>query len=165
MMPFPENFQRRDSYSPTRPVGYSCCVEETQTGHLHTHTAVAVRSENGRDLMTFLSHAHMPSENRRKNKANEALLDAERCVEVSPSWAKGYSRMGTALFRLGRHDKAAAAYSKGELNDKKENQTFAYRFAVRVCCGRAPPWTQRGKRSGVIEMRANFLSSTEDEKM
>lgn len=42
-------------------------------------------------------------------------MDAERCVEVNPSWAKGYSRMGTALFRLGRHDKAAAAYSKGEV--------------------------------------------------
>lgn len=40
-------------------------------------------------------------------------MDADRCVEVNPSWAKGYSRMGTALFRLGRHDKAAAAYSKG----------------------------------------------------
>ncbi|CAN0573242.1 unnamed protein product, partial [Ectocarpus sp. 12 AP-2014] len=50
----------------------------------------------------------------RQNKAAEALMDAERCVEVKPSWAKGYSRMGTALFRLGRHDKAAAAYSKGE---------------------------------------------------
>lgn len=41
-------------------------------------------------------------------------MDAERCVEVNPSWAKGYSRMGTALFRLGRYDKAATAYSKGE---------------------------------------------------
>lgn len=41
-------------------------------------------------------------------------MDAERCVEVNPSWAKGHSRMGTALFRLGRHEKAAAAYSKGE---------------------------------------------------
>ncbi|CAM9713519.1 unnamed protein product [Ectocarpus sp. 6 AP-2014] len=49
----------------------------------------------------------------KQNKATEALMDAERCVEVNPSWAKGYSRMGTALFRLGRHDKAAAAYSKG----------------------------------------------------
>lgn len=35
-------------------------------------------------------------------------------MEVNPSWAKGYSRMGTALFRLGQHEKAATAYSKGE---------------------------------------------------
>eukprot|EP00903_Cladosiphon_okamuranus_P008550 g8208.t1 len=49
----------------------------------------------------------------KQDKANEALMDAERCVEVNPSWAKGHSRMGTALFRLGRHDKAAEAYSKG----------------------------------------------------
>ena len=51
---------------------------------------------------------------RRQDKAAAALSDAERCVEVEPSWAKGYSRMGTALFRLGRHAQAAAAYSKGE---------------------------------------------------
>ncbi|CAN0362019.1 unnamed protein product, partial [Hapterophycus canaliculatus] len=61
----------------------------------------------------------MLSKNCRKNKAHEALLDAKRCVEVSPSWAKGYSRMGTALFRLGRHDKAAAAYSEGERSEKR----------------------------------------------
>lgn len=35
-------------------------------------------------------------------------------MEVSPSWAKGYSRMGTALFRLEKYDKAAEAYSKGD---------------------------------------------------
>ncbi|CAM9234427.1 unnamed protein product [Pylaiella littoralis] len=49
----------------------------------------------------------------KQDKASEALMDAQRCVEVNPSWAKGYSRMGTALFRLGRHDKAATAYSEG----------------------------------------------------
>eukprot|EP00752_Nemacystus_decipiens_P008036 g7181.t1 len=49
----------------------------------------------------------------KQNKAAEALNDAARCVEVNPAWAKGYSRMGAALFRLGKHDKAASAYSKG----------------------------------------------------
>lgn len=52
---------------------------------------------------------------RRKNDASAALADAEKCVELNPSWAKGYSRMGTALYRLGRHAPAAEAYSKGEL--------------------------------------------------
>ena len=51
---------------------------------------------------------------RRQDKAAAALSDAEKCVSVEPSWAKGYSRMGTALFRLGRHAQAAAAYSKGK---------------------------------------------------
>lgn len=49
----------------------------------------------------------------KKNNASAALLDADRCVEMNPSWAKGYSRQGTALFRLGRHAAAADAYSKG----------------------------------------------------
>eukprot|EP00904_Undaria_pinnatifida_P012715 jgi/Undpi1/8574/HiC_scaffold_25.g11039.m1 len=49
----------------------------------------------------------------KQDKAAAALSDAEKCVSVEPSWAKGYSRMGTALFRLGRHAQAAAAYSKG----------------------------------------------------
>ncbi|CAM9443714.1 unnamed protein product, partial [Ascophyllum nodosum] len=48
----------------------------------------------------------------KKNNPSRALQDAERCVEVNPSWAKGYSRIGTALFRLDKHAQAAEAYSK-----------------------------------------------------
>ena len=31
----------------------------------------------------------------------KALEDAEKCVEINPSWAKGYARKGFAQFYLG----------------------------------------------------------------
>lgn len=59
-------------------------------------------------------------------------MDAQRCVEVNPSWAKGYSRMGTALFRLGRHDKAAAAYSKGKFRASFFVSATCFFFTLRL---------------------------------
>ena len=42
-----------------------------------------------------------------------ALSDAERCVELAPSFAKGYSRLATALFGLGRYPEAQRAAERG----------------------------------------------------
>ena len=72
-----------------------------------------------------------PACSRRKNNPSRALQDAERCVEVNPSWAKGYSRIGTALFRLDKHAQAAEAYSKGgERGGRGRLQTSAERILV-----------------------------------
>lgn len=43
---------------------------------------------------------------------NKALEDAEKCVEVNGSWAKGYNRVGAAQYGLGNLDDARKAYSK-----------------------------------------------------
>lgn len=42
----------------------------------------------------------------------EALEDAEECVKISPSWAKGYNRVGAAQFGLGNLEEAEKAYKK-----------------------------------------------------
>lgn len=42
-----------------------------------------------------------------------ALEDAQRVVELSPQWPKGYSRLGAALHGLSRFRDAADAYRKG----------------------------------------------------
>ena len=44
---------------------------------------------------------------------NEALADAEKCVELAPKWAKGFGRKGAALFALGSFEDALAAYKSG----------------------------------------------------
>lgn len=44
---------------------------------------------------------------------DDALADARKCVELAPTWAKGYSRLGLALFKLGKGEEAAEAYEKG----------------------------------------------------
>lgn len=42
----------------------------------------------------------------------QALQDAEQCVAINGTWAKGYSRVGAAQFGLGNYDNAKEAYGK-----------------------------------------------------
>lgn len=46
-----------------------------------------------------------------------ALADAEECVRLSPTWAKGYVRLGGALHGLYRLDEAVRAYEAGLQHD------------------------------------------------
>ena len=42
-----------------------------------------------------------------------ALQDAESCIKLNPTWAKGYSRKGAALHAMKKYDQADAAYHEG----------------------------------------------------
>ncbi|CDO91843.1 unnamed protein product [Kluyveromyces dobzhanskii CBS 2104] len=42
----------------------------------------------------------------------KALDDANECVKISPSWAKGYNRLGAAHYGLGDLDEAEQSYKK-----------------------------------------------------
>lgn len=42
----------------------------------------------------------------------QALKDAEECVKINDSWAKGYNRVGAAQYGLSNLDDARAAYKK-----------------------------------------------------
>lgn len=46
-------------------------------------------------------------------RTRDAVSDAEQCVQLSPSWAKGYSRLGAALLADGQGGAAKTAYEKG----------------------------------------------------
>lgn len=46
-------------------------------------------------------------------KYEEALKDAEKTVEVNPTWPKGYSRKGAALTGLQQFEEALTAYDEG----------------------------------------------------
>jgi len=48
-----------------------------------------------------------------KGDAKSALSDAERCIALNGSWAKGYSRKGAALHSLRRYDEAISTYESG----------------------------------------------------
>jgi stress-induced-phosphoprotein 1 len=48
-----------------------------------------------------------------KGDAINALADGEKCIEISPQWAKGYTRKGAALHSLKRYDDAVKAYQDG----------------------------------------------------
>ena len=45
----------------------------------------------------------------------KALQDACKCIELSPHWAKGYSRKGAALLSLNRLEEAVSAYEVGKI--------------------------------------------------
>ena len=44
---------------------------------------------------------------------SKALWDAVKCVELAPTWSKGYNRLGTAQHSLGRYEAAIESYKKG----------------------------------------------------
>jgi heat shock 70kDa protein 1/2/6/8 len=46
-------------------------------------------------------------------KNSAALVDANKCVELAPDWAKAFSRLGAAQLANGNHTDAVDAYSKG----------------------------------------------------
>jgi stress-induced-phosphoprotein 1 len=47
----------------------------------------------------------------------EALNDANKCLEINPAFARGYGRKGAALYGLGQKDEAISAYQAGLSKD------------------------------------------------
>jgi len=45
--------------------------------------------------------------------AKDALADAKECIRLNPSWSKGYSRLGAALWKSGKLKEAKEAYESG----------------------------------------------------
>ena len=52
---------------------------------------------------------------------SNACADARRCIELRPDFAKGYSRLGFALFKAGFLHDAISAYERGLAVDPKNN--------------------------------------------
>ena len=46
------------------------------------------------------------------HKYDNALKDAQKCVEINPTWAKGYNRIAAAYYGEGRFDEAQKQYQK-----------------------------------------------------
>ena len=60
----------------------------------------------------------------------EGLKDAEKCLELEPTFSKGYSRKGAVLFFMKDYDKAMQAYQQGlELDPESEE----FREGVQRC--------------------------------
>lgn len=57
------------------------------------------------------------------NKADLALKDANKCVELNAEWWKGYHKLGLAQFTLGKTEEALNSYKKG-LELDKDNTTI-----------------------------------------
>merc|ERR1711968_431448 len=53
---------------------------------------------------------------------NEAKKDAEKCIELEPKWAKGYSRKATVQFFMKEYDKAMETYKQGLEQDPESQE-------------------------------------------
>ena len=71
------------------------------------------------------------------------LADAQRCTELSPHWAKGYSRLGACHWGLSQWVLCASAYSKG-LQIEPGNEAMKKGLEE----ARAQIRTSRGKKKG-----------------
>ncbi|GEQ72444.1 hypothetical protein JCM33374_g6131 [Metschnikowia sp. JCM 33374] len=69
--------------------------------------AIAVSETPNHVLFSNRSACHASLKN-----FDKALQDAQKCTEINPSWAKGYSRVGAAQYGLGNLDDAKNAYTK-----------------------------------------------------
>eukprot|EP00245_Coleochaete_scutata_P013383 TRINITY_DN5419_c2_g1_i1.p1 TRINITY_DN5419_c2_g1~~TRINITY_DN5419_c2_g1_i1.p1 ORF type:complete len:574 (+),score=174.40 TRINITY_DN5419_c2_g1_i1:258-1979(+) len=52
----------------------------------------------------------------------EGLRDAEKCIELDPTFIKGYSRKGTIQFFLKEYDKALETYQEGLKHDENNQE-------------------------------------------
>ena len=52
----------------------------------------------------------------------EGLRDAEKCLELEPTFSKGYSRKGAVLFFMKDYDKALQAYEQGLEHDPNSEE-------------------------------------------
>ena len=50
-------------------------------------------------------------------KFEDALKDAEQCIQINNTWAKGYQRKAAALFKMGKAWDSFVNYSYGNLYD------------------------------------------------
>jgi len=74
-----------------------------------THfTKAILQDDTNHILYSNRSAAHLSS-----GKGQEALDDAQKCIDLEPTWAKGYGRKGAALHMLKQYDEAISSFDEG----------------------------------------------------
>ena len=64
-------------------------------------------------LLFYISHSFRSFAYAKLQKWDQALIDAEACVKIEPTFAKGYLRKGQAEQGLGRVEDAMHSYEQG----------------------------------------------------
>lgn len=52
----------------------------------------------------------------------EGLKDAEKCIELDPTFSKGYTRKGAVQFFMKEYDKAVETYQEGLKHDPQNQE-------------------------------------------
>jgi tetratricopeptide (TPR) repeat protein len=78
----------------------------------HFTTAIQLTPKDG-DHQLHILYSNRSAARLNLGLAYEALADAKKCTEIQPAFAKGWSRVGAAMYRMGRYPEAVAAYTEG----------------------------------------------------
>ena len=64
----------------------------------------------------------------------EGLKDAEKCIELDPTFSKGYSRKGAVQFFMKEYDNAMETYQEGLKHDPNNQELLdgVRRYNIRV---------------------------------
>lgn len=79
----------------------------------HFTTAIELETPKNTGKQLHILYSNRSAAQLSLGLAHEALMDAKKCQELEPTFAKGWSREGAALYRLGRFSDAMAAYEAG----------------------------------------------------
>ena len=68
------------------------------------------------------------------------MQDADECIRLAPTWAKGYSRKGHLQFFMKEHEKALKTYEEGLAADPtneelRDGVQRCYEAISKVCAG------------------------------
>lgn len=68
----------------------------------------------------------------------EGLKDAEKCIELDPTFAKGYTRKGAVQFFMKEYEKALETYQEGLKHDASNQELLdgvrRCVYKTRICC-------------------------------
>lgn len=79
----------------------------------HFSTAIQLETPKNEGKQLHILYSNRSAAALSLGLAHEALADAKKCTELEQTFAKGWSRVGAALYRLGRYPEAMAAYEAG----------------------------------------------------
>lgn len=88
--------------------GNDCMAAKDFDGAIECYTLGLKLEPTNHILLSNRSAAYLSV-----HKCDEALSDAEKCIEVNPQFVKGYGRKGAALFESKQLDESISAYKKG----------------------------------------------------
>jgi heat shock protein 1/8 len=100
-----------------KDVGNSAFSKGNFAAAIEAYTAAIAADGTNHVLWSNRSAAQLGA-----GKTREALRDARVCVRVKPDFAKGYSRLGAALYAVSAYAEAVAAYARGLALDPSNSQ-------------------------------------------
>ena len=97
--------------------GNNCFKTKDFQGAIDAYTQALGETPNDHTIMGNRSAAFY-----QLKKYEEALTDAEKCIEVQPDWSKGYQRKAMVLQATDKLDEAITQYQTGVEKDPANAQ-------------------------------------------